>query len=113
MPTETTFTAPENGFYALVELFGHQRIVGFVSEYQLGGESFVRVDVPQIEDVAGFTRLFGKGAIYAINPLTEDVAKRLAVSVRAVPLHAYALPAQIEHRRSRPGDDFEDDENDD
>jgi hypothetical protein len=30
--------------WALLELFGHQRLAGRVTEQQLGGASFVRVD---------------------------------------------------------------------
>ena len=32
--------------WAVLELFGHQRLAGLVSEVQIGGASFVRVDVP-------------------------------------------------------------------
>ena len=38
---EEKLPEPENGFWALVELFGHQRIAGFVSEHAMGGETFV------------------------------------------------------------------------
>lgn len=35
--------------FAVVELFGHQIIAGKVSEQVIGGQGFVRVDVPAIE----------------------------------------------------------------
>ena len=89
---ELNLPEPENGFWALVELFGHQRIAGFVSEYQFGGETFVRVDVPQVDSTPTFTKLYGKGAIYAISPLVEPLARRLAESLSAAPLRAYELP---------------------
>jgi len=82
---------PENGFWALVELFGHQRIAGFVSEHQIGGETFIRVDVPEVKGVNGFTRLFGKGAIYSISPVGKDTAQRLCESLRTVPIQPYEL----------------------
>ena len=40
--------AAPNGFWAIVEIFGHQRIAGFLSEQTIGGQSFVRVDVPDL-----------------------------------------------------------------
>jgi hypothetical protein len=39
--------------WCIVELFGHTKIAGKVSEAQIGGQSFIRVDVPQIEHQAG------------------------------------------------------------
>ena len=90
---------PENGFWALVELFGHQRIAGFVSEHQMGGETFIRVDVPEVKDCNGFTRLYGKGAIYSVSPAAKELVLRLVAAMRVVPIQPYelrGLPA-IEH----------------
>ena len=98
MPTNTKFDMPENGFWALIELFGHQRVAGFVSEYNFGGETFVRVDVPALEEITPFTRMFGKGAIYAINPLAEVLARRMATSLRVAPLQLYDLTAPKQRR---------------
>lgn len=75
----------ENKFesWAIVELFGHQQIAGLVTEQQVGGQSFVRVDVPEVDGKPGFTKLYGSGAIYAMTPCSEEVA-RLAVERLAV-----------------------------
>jgi len=77
--------------FCIVELFGHQRIAGRVTEQTIGGCNFVRVDVPSIGEKPGFTRLFGQGAIYAINPVTEEIANAAAKSFRAEPVHAYDI----------------------
>lgn len=39
--------------WAIVDLFGHTRIAGKVSEQVIGGCSFVRVDVPERGDGPG------------------------------------------------------------
>ncbi len=90
--------------WAIVELFGHARIAGKVTEQQIGGASFIRVDVPeleirkdgcdltkaiQVERRAAFTRLFGPAAIYAITPTTEDVARAAAAALGPEPVHIY------------------------
>ena len=78
--------------WALVELFGHQKIVGRVSEASLAGGAFLRVDVPALNQEPGFTRFYGPGAIYSINPVSEEVARGLAITYRNVPVHQYELP---------------------
>lgn len=79
--------------WALVELYGHQRIVGRVREATIGGCSFVRIDVPAVGDAKEFTRYFGNNAIYSLNPISEDIAMQLAERCRNVPVSAYDLPA--------------------
>lgn len=49
----------ENEFYAIVELFGHQRIAGKISEQTIAGQNFIRVDVPDTERNPGFSKLYG------------------------------------------------------
>lgn len=85
--SEAAFTA-----WAIVELFGRQVTAGRISEQTIGGETFLRLDIPRAEG-GEYTRLFGKGAIYAINICEEDTARAYATRTRP-PLQPYtALPA--------------------
>lgn len=84
--------------WCLVELMGHQRIVGYVTEQTIGGAAMLRVDVPDAAGVTRFTRFYGGGAIYAINPVAREVALRLAAGVDAEPVKAWQLPAPAEER---------------
>lgn len=98
--------------YALVELFGHNRIVGLVTEQPIGGASFIRVDVPGPDGATRYTRMFGAAAIYAINPITKDVAISLAQRCDARPVQAYelpALPASTTDQQDADDDQEEDD----
>lgn len=88
--------------WAVVELFGHQRIAGKVSEAAIGGCSFVRVDVPSTEERPAYTKYFGNGAIYAMTPCAEDVARLAAEEIERyhVPIRVQmptraALPAGV------------------
>lgn len=94
MPEQT------NDLWAVVELFGHQRIAGRISEQTLGGQSFVRVDVPEItiterdgktRTIAAHTKSFGAGAIYSINWCDERAARLAAQSIQHEPISMYAL----------------------
>ncbi len=78
--------------WCIVELFGHQRIAGLVTEQTIGGCNFVRVDVPAIGDVPAYTKLLGQGAIYAINPVSETVARAAAGQYRSAPVSIYDFP---------------------
>ena len=86
--------------WAIVELFGHQRIAGRISEQEIGGQKFVRVDVPEIErteyegrvsKIAAHTKSFGAGAIYAINWVDERAARVAAHSIKHTPIDEYSL----------------------
>lgn len=84
----------ESGFWALVELFGHQQIAGYVSSQTVGGQAFVRVDVPETTRQAPWSKLYGAGAIYAITPMAEDLVKRKADLLQVAPLTAWDLPQE-------------------
>lgn len=76
--------------WALVELFGHQRIVGFLSQQTFGSGVLFRVDVPDLLKDAtivrkGFTRYFGLSAIYSITPIDEQTVRELLPFVDGTP----------------------------
>ena len=76
--------------WALVELFGHQRIVGLVTVDPVDFPGMIRVDVPNLtKDGAvvreGFTRYFGRGALYGVSPITEKSAMELLPHVDGKP----------------------------
>ncbi len=82
--------------WALVELFGHQKIVGKVTESSIAGGAFLRVDVPGFNGEKPFTRFFGPGAVYSINPVTEEIARGLIMQYRNEPVSRFELPQLAE-----------------
>lgn len=96
--------------WGLLELFGHQRLAGKLSEQTIGGCHFIRIDVPQVAEVAAYTRFFTQGAIYGMTPMEEATARKLAVYLRAVPVSPYEVRAaeparQLTHRDSDDQDE--------
>ena len=75
--------------WALVELMGHQRIIGKASEQEIAGAKLLRVDVPKLGDAQAVTKYFGAAAIYAITPLDEDTARVMAAKVDVAPVNVW------------------------
>lgn len=103
--------------WAIVDLFGHQQIAGKVCEYPIGGESMLRIDVPEAPGRSAFTRFYGVKAIYCLTPVSEDIARVAADRLREMPITIYglALPARDDRLVTAPADpyDWEDDGEDD
>ncbi len=118
MEQEQIHTLPE--MWAVVDLFGHQRIAGKLTTQTLGAACLLRIDVPECtrtrqkynsaqhsyeaidEAVPAFTRFLGVGAIYAINPCSEQTVRALLKRLDAAPIQEYeidrvkALPAAVQ-----------------
>jgi len=75
--------------WCIVELMGRQVIAGQVSEQTIGGTAFIRVDVPAEGGQEAFTRFYGNGAIYAMTPVGEDVARMALRASRPNPVTIY------------------------
>jgi hypothetical protein len=102
--------------WAIVEIFGHQKYAGKVSEFAIGGCNFVRVDVPELaahpsrkQDGASpaFSKLFGNGAIYSITLVSEAVARAVAEQIRPEPLNVYIPIIPDRQLRSGEEEDFQ------
>ena len=96
--------------WAILEIFGHQRYAGLVSEQTIGGASFVRIDVPAIEGQLAFTKLLGATAIYGITPVSEEIAKGMAGQMRKRPIDVFELPRDLQKRLPLAGREERDDE---
>ena len=86
------------GFWALVELFGHQCVAGHVSSETLGGQTFVRVDIPETPNQKPWSKLYGAGAIYAITPMAEDLVRARAEKLEVAPLEKWDLPPSFREK---------------
>jgi hypothetical protein len=95
-------TDQQNTFegWAIVDVLGHQRYIGYVTTQAFGAAVLFRIDVPELADrerttvrpgyvgdqyvpagavvreaaVAGYTKLVGAGSIYAITPCEQSAA---------------------------------------
>lgn len=86
--------------WCIVELMGHQRIAGKCTEQSIAGVNMLRVDVPENEDQPAFTKFYGGTAIYAINPVDEDVARATASSLKIAPVNAWNLKSYMDKQEA-------------
>lgn len=91
--------------WAILELMGHRRLAGYVSEQQLAGGAFVRVDVPgrlhteptgDQEERDAATQFYSPAAVYCITPCAERLAREIAESARPRPVNEWDLPRRRE-----------------
>lgn len=77
--------------FAVVELFGHQKMAGKITEHNFGTATFIKVSVPETEQQPAYDRLLNPSAIYAINPVTEEVANEMAKSFQQRPIESWDI----------------------
>lgn len=66
--------------WAILELFGHRKLAGYVTESEIGGGKLLRIDVPGKDGAPVATQFYGAGAIYCMTPCSEQVARRAAAN---------------------------------
>lgn len=113
--------------WAVVELFGHGKAIGFVTTEYFGAACLFRVDTPEREEreyilerpeygtdpdgvsdrflpvgtkvrreaAPAHTRLVGPSSIFALNPCTEEVAKRQLERDEPRPLIMVEMPKNL------------------
>lgn len=106
--------------WALVEMMGHRREIGFVTTENYGAAALFRIDTPGLPEreyaleqpayvegkwapVGSIVKrpesparsvLIGPGSVYALNPCTEDAALKAIDSMQARPLILLKLAEQ-------------------
>jgi hypothetical protein len=124
--------------WAIVDVLGHQRYVGYVTTEAYGAAVLFRVDVPALEErervtkrpgyagdrycpagttvkegaVAGYSKLIGSGSIYSISPCTKDAALAAVEELQARPLMSLSMPPEsaLPAADAHLADEEEDDE---
>jgi hypothetical protein len=121
--------------WAVVEMFGHSREVGYVTTDYFGAGALFRVEVPPLPErevtlirpewidselagagskivrsaVEGRTRFIGPGAVYAMNPCSKDAAFTALESMSRRDVKVVELVTAKRLATTLPGEDGEDD----
>lgn len=99
--------------WAVVEIMGHKRHAGAVTEQQVAGDTFLRIDVPATKSSEAYTKLYGAAAIFSITPTTEETARLAAAHIER---YNDPLPVHLPTERQLPAGvvdgDWEEDDDD-
>lgn len=79
--------------WCVIEMLGHRRLAGHVTEAQISGASFLRVDIPGEPQV---TQYIAPGSVYAIHPTTEEIVRSVAARFRPAPVQRWELAPVVE-----------------
>lgn len=80
--------------WAVLELMGHRRMAGKLTEVLVGGTTLLRIDVPRA-DGSMATQLYGVGSVYCITPTTEEIAHAVALANPPEPIHPWELRPRL------------------
>lgn len=84
--------------WVVLELMGHRRLAGFLTEQEIAGEGFLRLDVPADQGTLlerKATQFYRPAAVYCITPTTEETARRVAAAGDPAPVKRWELPALV------------------
>ncbi|MDX1545612.1 MAG: hypothetical protein R3247_01410, partial [Rhodothermales bacterium] len=98
---KNTSAAPQPAFdeWAIIELFGHQKMAGHVTPAPIG--DLLRVDVHAAPGHILYTRYISPKAVFAINPVDEEVAILMGQRLAQPPVSRWTLEDLLPKRRAK------------
>lgn len=77
--------------WAVLEVMGHRRLAGYVTEVTQFGARMIRIDVPAEDDGQPVTQFYGGPSIFCVSPVSEESARAVARYCHPAPVHQYEL----------------------
>jgi hypothetical protein len=124
--------------WAIIELFGHQREIGYVSTRYFGTACMFQIDVPELPErdyvldqpqyingvwndqgtkvqkkaAPARSRMIGPGAVYALNPCSEEAARLAIEKLSGREIVVLEMPAERPALAQGPPDSIEEEDQD-
>jgi hypothetical protein len=79
--------------WCLLELMGHRRLGGFISEVTVAGAGMLKIDIPG--DGPGevyATQYYPPSSVYCLTPCSEEAARIVAAKNRPAPVASWEIP---------------------
>ena len=103
MQTDDRKTLTET--YCLLELMGHQKVAGLLTETTIAGKGMLRVDIPNEKGQTIHTRFYSPDAVYSISPVDRQICIGIAVKCNVRPVTIYDLAKLIEDKKPGQGEE--------
>ena len=87
--------------WAILELMGHRRLAGKITDAVIGGGAFLRIDIP-MDDDKWTTQYYSPQSVYCLSPVDESIARMVAKNNQPAPVHQWEFP-----QLQRPDEDYE------
>jgi len=84
--------------WCILEIMGHRRLAGRVTERTIAGKGFLQVDIPTASGKP-VTQIYGPDSVYCITPTEESVAREIAPQLIVLPIHQFSLDAMWKVRQ--------------
>jgi len=78
--------------WTVVELMGHRRLGAFVTEQEVAGHGFLRLEIPGAEGEPAATQFVSPSSVYCLTPTTEAMARAVALRNQPQPVQRWELP---------------------
>lgn len=79
--------------WGILELMGHIRVGGKVTEEQRFGATVGRIDIPTADGVV--TQYFGGSALFRFTPTTELIAREIGAGYDSMPIRPWDFSVQL------------------
>jgi len=100
--------------FAVLELMGHRRLAGWVSEQEIAGHGMLRIDIPntgedQEQREWASTHYYAPAALYSIIPCGKDEAYAIAESQMPQPISEWDVRSLLPDIKEQVRRSIEDD----
>jgi hypothetical protein len=83
-------------YWAVIELFGHEKYAGKVSVQKVGESTMIMLEVPETPKsetlgmyLPGFVKFINHSSVFSITPVDEEYAKGMAATLKKQPVAGY------------------------
>ena len=85
--------------WVVLSLLGHKRLAGKLTETNIAGAGFLRIDIPDKDGNTINTEYYSPSSVYSIQPVAKEIAITLATQISTAPVSKYEikhlLPASL------------------